>query len=767
MTKRLGLRAKLTLSYLLVGIAVTVLNLYATDRTEQAAARVRNARTESLQHAQQLLSVANSAFEESFAYVLSGEPAEKESCLGKMLMLAVQHKALMQRPDLGAEELAQATTADLHIHDVLEHTRELFREYETRGSVRPEMFVAYERSIDALSESAKELLRVIAAKAANDDRMTRRATTLTIFKIGSVAVFATGLLGMLFGRSVTKPLQSLGAAATAFGKGDFAYPVEVESGDEIGDLARTFRGMSADIRGLLSKVERHKGELEDLVARRTRELELLVAQRTHELAAEKLVLESTGDGLAMVDRAGGFSGQLSQALVRWFGEPAPGMRLWDYLGSDGRASQEFAAAFAQLVEEYLPFELSAHQMPRHLQRGGRHYELTYRQVIEDREFSRVLLVVHDVTTHVEAERAERAAKEEYDIARQLLRDKKGFLQCIDDCTQLVAGITERRSTHDAKFKLHTLKGCAAAYGFRSVAERCHDLETRMEVTGEPPTTHEVEQLRDLWLAHLKPFQELIANDARDVIEITVSDWSQVVEALNEQRDPIEILALVERWRWDPTVEYLSRMAAQVERLAEKLGKRVRVEVEHNSIRLAPGWLDGFWPSVTHVLRNAVDHGIEDPETRVAQGKPAAGTVRVATRIEGDALVVEVSDDGRGIDFDAVSKAAEKRGMAVASASELVDALFVEGLTTRDAVTEQSGRGVGLGAARESCEHAGGRVVVRTELGKGTRFEFRFSYPRDASTGSPLVRSFVTHASGHLARTEDRALRASEPPRAIA
>jgi two-component system, chemotaxis family, sensor kinase CheA len=147
----------------------------------------------------------------------------------------------------------------------------------------------------------------------------------------------------------------------------------------------------------------------------------------------------------------------------------------------------------------------------------------------------------------------------------------------------------------------------------------------------------------------------------------------------------------------------------------------------------------FWSAFVHAVRNAVDHGLESAEEREQSGKQGSGRLDLRTYLEDEQFVIAISDDGRGIDWGRVADRARTLGLPHATQADLVDALFVEGLSTSLEVTEYSGRGVGLGAVRAACEERGGRVDVRSEPGQGTTFLFRF--PKHAVMVKPedLVR----------------------------
>jgi len=131
----------------------------------------------------------------------------------------------------------------------------------------------------------------------------------------------------------------------------------------------------------------------------------------------------------------------------------------------------------------------------------------------------------------------------------------------------------------------------------------------------------------------------------------------------------------------------------------------------------------------HVLRNAADHGLEDPTGRQAAGKPDQGTIRLRALRQGENVIVEVTDDGRGIDVDRVRQTAAKRGIAAsatlaeASDADVLELIFAPGFSTATDVTGVSGRGVGMDAVRTAVERLGGQVGVESCPGRGTTIRF--------------------------------------------
>jgi two-component system sensor histidine kinase and response regulator WspE len=165
-------------------------------------------------------------------------------------------------------------------------------------------------------------------------------------------------------------------------------------------------------------------------------------------------------------------------------------------------------------------------------------------------------------------------------------------------------------------------------------------------------------------------------------------------------------------------------------LGRQLGKQVRLEVAGEATQLDRDILEKLDAPLGHLLRNAIDHGIESPEERRAAGKPAEGVIRLEARHSAGLLLILISDDGRGIELNRLRDTVVARKLTTAaiaerlSESELLEFLFLPGFSTRDDVTEISGRGVGLDVVQTMIRQVRGTVRVTTQFGSGTRFQLQ-------------------------------------------
>ena len=183
-------------------------------------------------------------------------------------------------------------------------------------------------------------------------------------------------------------------------------------------------------------------------------------------------------------------------------------------------------------------------------------------------------------------------------------------------------------------------------------------------------------------------------------------------------------------RMVPVEQLFRRLPRIVRDVAKLRSKDVALELAGQTTDLDKSILDSLGEPLTHLIRNAVDHGIEPPEERVAAEKPARGTVRLNAYHQGNQVVIEVRDDGRGLDRERIVAEAIGRGIISAeeasrlTQSDALNLIFESGLSTAAEVTSVSGRGVGMDVVKTALERLKGTVTIATQPGKGTAFQLR-------------------------------------------
>ncbi|MBN9469782.1 MAG: chemotaxis protein CheA [Bosea sp.] len=178
-------------------------------------------------------------------------------------------------------------------------------------------------------------------------------------------------------------------------------------------------------------------------------------------------------------------------------------------------------------------------------------------------------------------------------------------------------------------------------------------------------------------------------------------------------------------RAQPVKAVFQRMPRLVRELAQTLGKEVKLVLEGENTEVDKTIIEELADPLTHMIRNSMDHGLETPEERIAAGKNPEGTIRLIAEHRAGRIVISVTDDGRGIGRDRLLAKARSRGLVGADerlAPEEIDQLiFAAGLSTADAVSDISGRGVGMDVVRRNVESLGGRISVDSEPGRGCKF----------------------------------------------
>jgi two-component system sensor histidine kinase and response regulator WspE len=218
---------------------------------------------------------------------------------------------------------------------------------------------------------------------------------------------------------------------------------------------------------------------------------------------------------------------------------------------------------------------------------------------------------------------------------------------------------------------------------------------------------------------------------------TLSAGSEELDALARRVGPLaerlygETLAT----RMRPFADALAGLPRQVRDLARALDRQVRLETAGREVPVDRDVLSGLEAPLGHLVRNAIDHGIEPPADRERAGKPAEGVLSVEAAHRAGRLVVTVRDDGHGIDVERLRQRIVDRGLATAEVAarlreaELLDFLFLPGFSTAEKVTDVSGRGVGLDAVLATMQQMGGAARVRTRPGRGTSFELQLPVTR--------------------------------------
>ena len=545
-----------------------------------------------------------------------------------------------------------------------------------------------------------------------------KAQQLDSIKLIGMTVTLATLMGILLSRvqavRITRPVQDLTRAATDLARGDRSVRVKIESGDELEMLGFSFNRMVWELSTSYEKLEELNRNLEHKVEERTAAL----ASRNDDMRA---VLDNVDQGLITVDPHGRMAPERSAVVDKWFGRPEGTPTLWQFLGEHGPAfASNLEAAWDQIREDVLPLEVAIDQLPKRLSTNDATYDLRYLPLLREEELQSVLVVIADITSDLLHEREEAESRELMQAFHRLMKDRAGFRAFLQEASGMLEIIAAPGADGPTlKAALHTLKGNTASLGLSVIAKLCHQLEDGLaaEEKLRPP---DLARLQQRWKALNKQLDELAPRDA-GLVEVADAELAELASLL-ERNGQSEALSQIHGWKLEPVSRPLARLAEQARALAKRLGKGdIEVEVAPSSLRLDPERFTPVFSELTHVLRNAIDHGLETRQDRQAAGKKPGGRIGLRASHADASVIIEVSDDGRGIDGESVRRRASSP--KAATSADLIAILCREGFSTRSEVNETSGRGVGMAAVKRCVDSMGGLIELQTELGRGTTWRF--------------------------------------------
>jgi len=495
-------------------------------------------------------------------------------------------------------------------------------------------------------------------------------------------------------------------------------------------------------------------------------LEVKVIERTQELNTSlmdmKMILDNIAEGLLTLDKSQRVEPNYSAQCERIFGQEIHGEAFPALVFGEGREDQreflEKTISAIQLEKNPLRLEAYLSLLPQQLYLNGMYIRADYKWIDDPVPGDMQLLVIlRDVTERKELEN--RVMKERNNLSKivKVLVNLEEFKRIIDDyrnfCFEEVGNIVEGNEDIQLmgsilKRRIHTFKGSFACFGLDFIENKLHELENELgalidECTLQEEFCDEISRLLDpnrmlQWLR--KELMRIKEQIGEDPIENT-----NTIKIQPQQLDKLKMRlkkALPEAYytRVDQELEFLKKRNLKkvlayykfvVENISEKLGKPVNeLEIKGDDVKVNPERYVKWVDSLVHLFRNSVDHGIEDTDERILNGKPDKGQIAIGIDNTGDGFTVTISDDGRGIDFELLKNKALEKGLITReslkemNADDIRNLIFLEGFSTKDTTNLLSGRGVGLASVRAEWEKLGGELDIDSEPGQGTAFIFR-------------------------------------------
>ncbi len=384
---------------------------------------------------------------------------------------------------------------------------------------------------------------------------------------------------------------------------------------------------------------------------------------------------------------------------------------------------------------------------------------------QDQKLDSVLIIAEDISELVALRNEAKKTEAEISTIRELALAGRHNLQTyLDDSFEKVEGIkllNQSRAIHsqtELSLILHTLKGNAGMINLKGLAAQLHELENRLnsESSNLPLETF-IDQLQSGIVQYADVAQKVLGvNSAwikddslpngtnEKAIVISNRRWRSLIrstlggktlDAPSAQTLASWVLHLNQPSLFD----YESQLQAMTEKLSTKCGKQIQLSVSGTDIPLPAPVMRQTLDAIGHLVRNSIDHGVESPEARAKKGKNTTGSILILTSQKPGRRVFQIKDDGGGINTGKILEKAVSNGVitegteSALSIQEKWNLIFAPGLSTKESVSEISGRGVGMSAAAESIRKLGGSLTVLDSSSQGTTFEI--SLPNEHTENS--------------------------------
>jgi HAMP domain-containing protein/HPt (histidine-containing phosphotransfer) domain-containing protein len=540
---------------------------------------------------------------------------------------------------------------------------------------------------------------------------------------------ATALGLILIARlQIIRPLAKVADGARRLERGELGARVDIDSADEVGQLARAFNTMGEAIADREQRLDAARQSLRDL-------------------------FDNMQQAIIAFGPSGIIEGEVSKEAARLFGSRLGGVRVRDvlYRGApdgdiDAQAFDEWAnVAFRVRSAEWAEFATLAPSEIVLRSEGEQQVplELEFRPVTKNGKIVRVMVLATDVSEQRALERTVQSQEEEH--ARQMAAMRRlvaggpqVFVMFVESARQRIARCLEivgssprmlRSGEIDELFRhVHTLKGEAAAFDLRDLESQSADMEEeldelRSEARGEGFAT--TGSVHGRLSEHFARATEALERGCEVFVAASPTGRVALDQVTVQHRTDV-LGQIAARLASRPFGEATANLVDLVPTWADKEGKRARLQVEGKETRVPAHVASPLSGALTHLIRNAIVHGIEIPDAREDKGKSPIGLIRVvATEGEGGP-VITVEDDGQGLDLASIAQQAAAIGETV-GARPIEQLAFLPGLSTAR-MGDLAGRGVGLHAVKSEMESVGYRVDVFSKAGEYARFVLR---PKDA------------------------------------
>ncbi|MGZ3742981.1 MAG: ATP-binding protein [Pseudobdellovibrionaceae bacterium] len=493
-----------------------------------------------------------------------------------------------------------------------------------------------------------------------------------------------------------------------------------------------------DLKKAQEELEKYSKNLEGMVEERTRQISNLNLQM-------KALLDSLSQGFFIFNSSGNVMEVSSKACETTIENRPAGKMIWEVLKLNEKKTDGFKKWMSTLFSEMLPFEDLAPLGPESFPHSkGRNVSLEYFPLRgEENTIDGVVVVATDITSLVEARRQAEIEKQLAKLSINIVRSKNEMSRFIRESQTLLKELNRALQSSPPAWDveiifryLHTLKGSGALFSVHAMTEACHHAETRLTEYKENKTQAHADLLKsqcqsvelqfENFLSEIKEILGASALSQERLLEIPAVELNQLLEKLEKMpQAKIFVENAFAHLLYEPIKNFFEPYKDVSFRVAEHENKILRnIEFKNDMIPVVPEIYGPLFATFVHAFRNAVDHGIETPEVRQRAGKNEGGEILVKferQELPTPKLKILISDDGGGIEPQKIRAKLASKGIDTTreSDTEVIQHVFDSQFSTKETITQTSGRGVGMDAIKYEAQQLGGSVWIESEPGKGS------------------------------------------------
>ena len=583
-----------------------------------------------------------------------------------------------------------------------------------------------------------------------------RKFNLLVLIVFFICIIFALIVSSFISNIMVRPIIAFTKSAEKIASGNLREEIKINNKDEIGELSRSFEIMR-------EKIKEHIEHLDKKVLERTQAITDL--------------LDNAGQGFLSFNRSMIIYKEYSKECVEIFEKRIESMNIlellfpetWSIYNSEPEKlpPDDMLLLFKEAFLTYFDYgkEVAFKILNEELKYKNKILKIKFVALANSGNEKKIMLIVTDITTEKRLEKKAQFEEERNKYIVKVALDKKSFIFFIKDLNNIFNKLQKIINKEELSFEsiqylfrlIHTIKGNASFFNLNNVVSKAHSMEDyllELQTSLKYSDSQVIEKLNsfsDELISSINDYLDLIKDflskdeilKEEKIFEITESriNWliDDIVSKNISAADKQYIIQNIKDLKRMSMEFVLRRFVVNAEQLGKKLNKKLLpIQVNNINLQFDYYYFKPVIDTFVHLIRNAVDHGIEFPGERKKRNKSSDGKIVIfidEKRIDNKLhFIFQISDDGRGIDIEKIKAVILKKNILTQSKldslsrDEILMYIFDDGFSSKEDTTEISGRGVGLSAVKSLVERYKGKIEISTELDKGTTITILLPYP---------------------------------------